>query len=239
MAALRLLLTADLHGRLTRGQVERLGQARREHAALLLDAGDAVTAPNVLVWPWDEPILPRMNAAGYAAMARGNREFFFRRRGMLRKTRTAQFPLLAANLRTREGGDAPDLPGYARLCTAQGDPVGVVGLAREMIPPGGAAEAFSDLRFIPWREAAQEAIAALRGEVAWLVALSHLGPEADDALAQACPEFDLVLGGHAHPPETVVRRLGRTTVVTAPPRMRQLPLITCTGRECQVEMLTT
>ncbi len=236
MAALHILLTADLHGRLRREQARRLAEMRRKYEALLLDAGDAVTAPNVLVWPWEEPIVPRMNEAGYDAMVRGNREFFFRRRGMGRKTRAAGFPVLGLNLQGR--GSEPDSPGSqgdpgssrplqgeAVLESAQGDRVGVIGLAREMIPPGGAAERFSDLRFVPWREAAREAVVRLRGQVAWLVALSHLGPAADEELAALCPELDLVLGGHSHPRETIVRRTGRTTVVTAPPRLREVPLL--------------
>lgn len=223
MGHLRILLTADLHGRLSREQARRLGEARRDYNALLLDAGDALTAPNVLVWPWDEPVLSRMNGAGYSAMALGNREFFFRRRGLLRKTRPAHFLILAVNLRSREGGQA--LQPYALLESPEGDLVGIIGMAREMIGPGSAAEVFSDLRFVPWREAAQEAAGRLRPAVAWLVALSHLGPAGDTELARLCPELDLVLGGHAHPTTTAVSRVGQTTVVTAPARLREVPLI--------------
>lgn len=223
MGHLRILLTADLHGRLSREQARRLGEARRDYGALLLDAGDALTAPNVLVWPWDEPILRRMNEAGYSAMALGNREFFFRRSGLLRKTRPAQFPILAVNLQRREGG--PALPPYGLLESPEGELVGVIGVAREMIAPGSAAEFFSDLRFVRWPEAVQETARRLRPAVAWLVALSHLGPAGDEELARLCPELDLVLGGHAHPTTTAVSRVGQTTVVTAPARLRELPLI--------------
>ncbi len=224
MGHLRILLTADLHGRLSREQARRLGEARGDHGALLLDAGDAITAPNVLVWPWDEPVLHRMNEAGYGAMVLGNREFFFRRTGLLRKTRPARFLVLAANLRPREGAGGVLQP-HGLLESPEGDLVGVIGIAREMIAPGSAAEIFSDLRFVPWREAAQDAARRLRPAVAWLVALSHLGPAGDDELARLCPELDLVLGGHVHPSATVVRRVGQTTVVTAPDRLRELPLI--------------
>ena len=229
MAPLRILLTADLHGRLSREQAARLREARENYGALLLDAGDALTAPNVLVWPWDEPVLRRMNEAGYDAMTLGNREFFFRRRGLERKTRPAGFPVVAANLRRRDGGEAR--APAALLETAAGERVGVIGLAREMIAPGSAEERCSDLRFVPWREAAREAAERLRPAVAWLVALSHLGPEADEELARLCPELDLVLGGHAHPRETLVRRVGgaharRTTVVTAAAYLREVALIT-------------
>ena len=200
-----------------------MSEARRDYSALLLDAGDALTAPNVLVWPWEEPVLRRMNEAGYDAMTLGNREFFYRRRGLDRKTRAANFLVLAANLRPREGHQA--LQPYGLLETAEGEMVGVLGLAREMIAPGSAAEAFSDLCFVPWREAAIEYARRLRPAVAWLVALSHLGPEADEELARLCPELDLVLGGHSHPTETLVRRVGQTTVVTALAHLREVPLL--------------
>jgi 2',3'-cyclic-nucleotide 2'-phosphodiesterase (5'-nucleotidase family) len=240
MAHLRVLLTADLHGRLTREQARRLAEARRDYGALLLDAGDALTAPNVLVWPWDEPILRPMNEAGYAAMTLGNREFFFRRRGLERKTRPARCLVLAANLRSREGRQA--LQPYGLVESPEGDLVGIIGLAREMIAPGSATEAFSDLRFVPWQEAAQGTAERLRPAVAWLVALSHLGRAADEELARLCPELDLVLGGHSHPSATLVSRVGQTTVVTAPARLRDLPLISSvhpqSPSEFTVETLT-
>jgi 2',3'-cyclic-nucleotide 2'-phosphodiesterase (5'-nucleotidase family) len=111
------------------------------------------------------------------------------------------------------------------LDTEEGEKVGVIGLAREMIAPGSASEAFSDLRFMDWREAAREQAERLRPAAAWLVALSHLGPEADEELARLCPELDLVLGGHSHPTETQVRRVGQTTVVTAAAYLREVALI--------------
>ena len=49
MATLTVLHTADLHNRLTRAAAERLKVLREEHSALLLDSGDALSVPNVLV----------------------------------------------------------------------------------------------------------------------------------------------------------------------------------------------
>ena len=62
MGELTLLHTADLHGRLTTAAADRLRELRERHQALLLDSGDAITAPNVLLWPWQEPVLARMTA---------------------------------------------------------------------------------------------------------------------------------------------------------------------------------
>jgi 2',3'-cyclic-nucleotide 2'-phosphodiesterase (5'-nucleotidase family) len=219
MATLSLLCTTDWHGRLTPARARRLRALREERRALLLDCGDALTAPNILLWPWPEGVLRRMNEAGYDAMAAGNREFFFRRSGLLRKTRPANFPVLAANLRGRDG--APVLPPEIVLA-AEGGRVGVFGLMREMIPAGSRLEAVSDLRFVPWQEAARAAVERLAPQADWLVALSHLGPQADEELARLCPELDLLLSGHGHPMASATRQIGTVTVITPAPHGREV-----------------
>lgn len=222
MANLYVLHTSDIHGRLTRAEAERLRQLRQEHGALLLDSGDAVTAGNVFFWPWAERVLLLMNQAGYHAMAVGNREYFFRRRSLQHKTYPAKFAVISTNLRTREG--QPALQDYAILRTAGGDRVGVIGLTPEMIPPGAWWERFSDMRFLPWRQTAQEAVEHLRPEVDWLVALSHLPPAESRELAALCPELDLILAGHGHPDRTRVEQAGAVTLINPPPRLREVVL---------------
>ena len=222
MPTLRLLCTTDLHGALTADLARRLRELRDREGALLLDCGDALTAPNVLVWPWPEAVLRHMNEAGYAAMGAGNREFYFRRAGMRRQLRPAAFPVLAANLAARDG--SPALPSEVVL-EHGGGRVGVVGLMREMMRPGGGLEVFSNLRFLPWREAARAAVERLRPRVHWLLALSHLGREADEELAALCPELDLLVSGHEHPATTSSERSGEVTVVRPVPYLREVAAI--------------
>lgn len=227
MANLQVLHTTDLHGRLTPREAERLRQLREQHQALLLDSGDAVTAGNLFVWPWAEGVLPLMNQAGYQAMALGNREYFFRHRGLRHKTHGAEFPIISTNLRTRRG--QPALQHCAALPTAGGDRVGLIGLTPEMIPPGAWGERFSDMRFVPWRQAAREAVEHLRPEVDWLVALSHLPPADSHELADLCPELDLILAGHGHPDRMQVEQVGRVTLVHTPPQLREVVLARSRG----------
>ncbi|MEA3401176.1 MAG: metallophosphoesterase [Armatimonadota bacterium] len=193
--ALTIVHTSDLHNRLDDARAEALSFMREEGGGLLLDSGDAIAAGNLYVRP-SEPVLELMNAAGYDAMAVGNREYFPRKRGMVYKTRQARFPVLCANVLPREGG----MGHIRRWAVLKRDDlaVGAFGLAPTMIEPGSFWERFSDLRFVDWRRAAREAVEALRGEVEWLVALSHRGAEDDLALAELCPEIDLILGGHSH-----------------------------------------
>jgi len=210
--ALTIIHTADLHARLDDGAAEALGFLRAQSGALLLDSGDAVAAGNIYVLP-DEPVLARMTTAGYDAMAVGNREFFFRKSGMLRKLARTGFPVLCANLLPLAGDLGPVLRWTTLRAGEQ--TVGVFGLAPTMIPPGSWAERFSDLRFLSWEGAAREAVEALRGSCDWLLALSHRGMADDLALAELCPEIDAILGGHTHMSDT--RLLGaRPTLVAHP-----------------------
>ncbi len=209
---LSVVHTADMHDCLDRPRAEALGLLRQQAGALLLDSGDAVGAGNVYV-RLREPVLGRMNEAGYHAMAVGNREFFFRRSGMIRKTRGAQFPVLSANVRARRG----DLGHIQRWITLpfEGQTVGVFGLTPTMIRPGSLWERFADVRHIHWRDAAREASVSLRAEVDWLVALSHRGLDDDLSLAELCPEIDLILGGHSH--DRLTRAVGeRPTLISHP-----------------------
>lgn len=193
--ALTIIHTADLHNRLDHERAEALGFMRENAGALLLDSGDAVGAGNVYVRR-AEPVLERMNAAGYHAMAVGNREFFFRKRGMLFKTRQAQFPVLTTNLLPREG-DFGHIRRWAEFDHG-GERIGIFALTPTMIEPGHLFERLSDVRFLAWEAAAREAVERLRRRVDWLIALSHRGLEDDLALAEICPEIDVVLGGHSH-----------------------------------------
>lgn len=197
--ALTIIHTADLHNRLDDRRAEALGFMREKSGAVLLDSGDAVGAGNVYVRP-TEPVLERMNAAGYHAMAVGNREFFFRKRGMLFKTRQAQFPVLTTNLLPREG-DFGHIRRWVEL-EHGGERIGIFALTPTMIRPGHFFERLSDLRFLPWEAAAREAVERLGDRVDWLIALSHRGIEDDRALVEICPEIDLILGGHSHAQDT-------------------------------------
>jgi 2',3'-cyclic-nucleotide 2'-phosphodiesterase (5'-nucleotidase family) len=197
MTPLVVLHTSDLHNHIGLAEAGRLRNLRVEHQALLVDSGDAIWAGNVFVKPGPEQAIRRMNEAGYAAMAMGNREYFFRATGLLMKTAEARFPVLCANLLPRSGS-LGHVQRWSILESPQGARVGFFGLSPLMIPPGSWAEPFSDLRFIGHDRATREALAALRPACDWVVCLSHIGFAADCALAERFADIDLILGGHSH-----------------------------------------
>lgn len=206
-----LLHTADLHGQLTAAKAARLRELKAERQALLLDSGDALQSPNLLAFPWPERAVRLMNEAGYDAMCAGNREYGLTRGFLQAKLGAAQFPVLSANL-LQKRAPLPQLQRWTVL-EAAGVRVGLFGLTEPILPPGSAFERFCGYRFVPPLPAAAEAVAALRGQVDVLVALTHYGRGNERELAEACPEIDLVLCGHWHVAAPSLERVGHTTVV--------------------------
>ncbi len=229
MTSVSLLHTADMHNRLTTEAAQRLREVRQQNTALLVDSGDAIGALNVTVRR-SEPIIKLMNVAGYAAMAIGNREYFFHKRGMLHKTSAATFAMLSANIQPVQG-DMGHIKRWTMVAAPDGSRVGLFGLTPTMIAPGSWVERLSDIRFLPWQEAAQQAVTALRGQADWLIALSHLGQERDRRLIELLPEIDVILGGHSHPQMTEIEEFSGTLASYPRPYAKEAVLITLSKQQ--------
>ena len=200
MHTLHLLHTNDFHNHLSNGQADAIRRTKAGlESVLLLDAGDAVSAGNVGVRPGGEPILVRMTETGYDAMTLGNREFHVADALLRAKIGKAGFPVLCANARWREdrGEALPVVPSLVRTMP-DGLRVGVFGLTVPMVTPRMAARVVSAFLFDDPVATARAQIARLRAEVEVLVALTHIGLRQDEKLAAACPELDLIIGGHSH-----------------------------------------
>jgi len=218
-----------MHSRLTAQAAQQLREVREQHHALLLDSGDAIRALNVTVRR-SEPIIELMNIAGYTAMTIGNREYFFRKRGMLHKTRAADFAILSANIQPVQG-DMGHIKRWTTVAAPDGSRVGLFGLTPTMIASGSWVERLSDMRFLPWQQATQQAVTALRGQVDWLIALSHLGQEHDRCLLEMFPQIDVILGGHSHPPVTGIAEISGTVTSYPRPYAREAVLITLSRQQ--------
>ncbi len=200
MPTLHILHTNDFHNHLSTNQAAFIRHTRDAlPGALLLDAGDAVSAGNIGVRPGGEPILTLMGEIGYDAMTLGNREFHIADALLRLKISKAPFPLLCANIRWREDqGDALPTQSYIVQAGPDGLRVGVFGLTVPMVTPRMAARVVSAFLFDDPIDTARAQVAALRPQVDVLVALTHIGLREDERLARACPELDLIIGGHSH-----------------------------------------
>ena len=197
---LTVLHTNDFHNHLSAAGAAFIQKekAKRENV-LLLDAGDAISAGNVGVRPGGEPILTLMADTGYDAMTLGNREFHVADTLLRLKISKAGFPVLCANIRWREdkGETLPVIAAFEKTLPS-GLRVGVFGLTVPMVTPRMTARLVSAFVFDDPVEAAHVQIARLRPKVDALIALTHIGLREDERLAAACPELDLIIGGHSH-----------------------------------------
>ena len=197
---LTVLHTNDFHNHLSAPQAAYIQseKGKRENV-LLLDSGDAISAGNVGVRPGGEPILTLMSAIGYDAMTLGNREFHVADTLLRLKISKADFPALCANIRWREdkGETLPVLPSWVKTLP-NGLRVAVFGLTVPMVTPRMTARLVSAFVFDDPVQAARDQIARLRPKADALIALTHIGLREDERLAAACPELDLIVGGHSH-----------------------------------------
>ncbi len=237
MTPLTLIQTADMHGKLTMEIARRLGDLKLRHNALLLDCGDALDAPNYLPSPAIppariSPVAAAMNAAGYDAMAMGNREYGWRGSTINAKLAGLQFPVLSANIVLQDTRIV-----RSTLTLQAGDyTVGLFALTPNMAPAGSLAQRTSDIQFIDPEQAAHSAIADLRTHAEGalkptiIIALMHwgveTGPEGDQArLIHSLPDLDLVLAGHAHVEAGALDNIGPTTVSRCASHAREAAIL--------------
>jgi len=206
--------TSDLHGRLSGEAAERI-RALKESApgSLLLDSGDAVSAGNVGVRLFGEPVLRAMGEIGYHAMAMGNREFHPWPLMFRHKLKDLRFPLLCANLRPPRPGPVVS---HQVFSLSEGSSAAVFGLCVPMIPDGHWARWISPYRFEDPIETAGRLVQGLRKEAHLVIALTHLGMEQDRMLAELVPGIDLILGGHDHAKAGEPLRIGKCLIARAP-----------------------
>lgn len=209
-----------------------IGQTAMDEAPwMLLHAGDASVGDFMHLLPAgnaDAPRLPELEilaSLGCTAMTLGNHEFDFSSPGLVEALtnslgQPAAFPLLSANilLPTDPEDDASRLAIWVQPSIVKSYPgftVGIIGLTTPMTTylsdPGsvGFEEDEAVLGSLLYSTAA-----ALRdGGCNFVILLSHMGMQADKALAANVPGIDLIVGGHDHRatkhPVRVVNPLGK------------------------------
>jgi 2',3'-cyclic-nucleotide 2'-phosphodiesterase (5'-nucleotidase family) len=206
--------TNDFHNKLTDAQAERLRKMKEATpGAILLDCGDAIWSGNVYLRPGGEPILKRMNYAGYDAMCMGNREFHFMAAGLRHKIGWAEFPVLSANIRPTNGARLPVLPHIT--LERNGLRVTIMGLSVPMITERMLSRKVSSYVFDDPIETAARLVPELRPHCDLLVSLNHIGLHLDRKLAETVPGIDLIVGGHTHAVLESAEMVGETPIVQA------------------------
>lgn len=233
--------TSDLHGRIERGvvfsgYVDNLRKTRqRDGGVVLVDAGDMFQGTIAANETEGAAVIRLYNAIGYDAAAIGNHEFDYgpvgpaaipaspaddRRGALLAAVKQARFPVLNANLLSKESGKPVQWPGVvpSAMLTVAGVKIGVVGVTTEDTLKSTFAPNVDDLRVGDLAEAVTAQARKLREQGAKVViAAAHAGGgcksfDNPDDLTSCMPDqetsmlaralepnlVDVIIGGHTH-----------------------------------------
>jgi 2',3'-cyclic-nucleotide 2'-phosphodiesterase (5'-nucleotidase family) len=164
---LTILYTNDEHGWIeegpeTDGAAKLMGLWRDAEGYtvngdfLILSGGDNWTGPAISTWFQGESTVDVMNTMEYDASTLGNHEFDFTVDGLRARIAQADFPFLAANIRTKGTSASPAFATPFTIKNVNGIRVGLVGLASTTTPWTTFPAYVEDYDFIGYQEALQE-----------------------------------------------------------------------------------
>ena len=167
-------------------------------AVLTLDAGDFWQGTHFFRtggMPWAREAMRRMP---WDAVTLGNHEFDLGCETLAQYVKALPFPVLAANLEKNPACPLSTVPLPATVVKdLNGVKVGIIGLAND--EGKDISEACPNTDFANRTKALERAAAELeKAGVKHIIAVTHVGYEADQALARAVPAIDVIVGGHTH-----------------------------------------
>ncbi len=215
---LQILATSDLHGKFcpwdyalntesTSGSMVQLATAineKRNDNTLVLDAGDTIQDNSADLFLDEEvhPMIAAMNYIGYDAWTTGNHEYNYGMDVLRSVVATQEAEVLAGNV-WDENGDPVGKP-YA-IFEKAGLKIAVIGMVTPNITRWDAAN-LADCTVTDPVEESKKAIAEVKDEVDVIIGLMHMDIDNEYGvansgvtdLANACPEFDLIIASHGH-----------------------------------------
>ncbi|MDD4196347.1 MAG: bifunctional UDP-sugar hydrolase/5'-nucleotidase [Syntrophorhabdaceae bacterium] len=222
-ASLRILYVNDFHGfaeshkRIGSDELQggiahcafRAAELRKEKPSLLLAAGDMIQGDTWANLFAGRSSIDVMNEMGFDAMVVGNHEFDFGKAVLARRIEEAKFPVLAANVT----GFDPLKPYVIR--EIDGLKIAIIGVVTEETPSATHPSNVAGLQFLPVTKTVERYVTELRDKVDLIVVLSHIGYNADMALASAVKGIDVIVGGHSHTKAVKEIMVGNTIIVQA------------------------
>ena len=180
----------------------------------LLVAGDAFSGTPFSSMYRGQMEFAFLNAVRVDAMCLGNHEFDYGADRLRDLLPMAEFPVLAANVTPAVMDEWTTFAGETAWLDAGAKKVLVIGLTTPDTPVTTAPRNVAGLAFHDPTEVAARLAERYKGEADLVVALTHLGFDADLALAKAVPALDVVVGGHTHTKVTEPARAGNAVVVS-------------------------
>ena len=163
-----------------------------------------------------------LNLLGLDWATLGNHEFDIPEAAFRARLAESKFRIVASNVTDAAGalfpGTVPDA--VVPVKTPSGlVRIGLIGLTID-------ANKQPWVRYTPAVDAAQAAVARLKGKCDVIVALTHLALDGDRQIAEQVPEIDLILGGHEHENWVIERGPNFTPIVKADANVRTVAVVT-------------
>lgn len=153
-----------------------------------------------------------LNALGLDLVTFGNHEFDLKEDQLLARLEESRFAWTSANVTRASGGAFPKVSRHEVL-DVQGVRIGVVSVTLNSNPQPFVSYADPIDSF-------RKELESLRGQADVVVGLTHLAFDQDQALAEALPEVDLILGGHEHENTRAYRGSDFTPILKADANVR-------------------
>jgi 2',3'-cyclic-nucleotide 2'-phosphodiesterase (5'-nucleotidase family) len=185
-----------------------LQQERSKHTNVFFLVGGDNFSGNPVVDqynPRGEPMLELLNRLKVDVMTMGNHDFDYGQEVLKNFMQRAQFPILCANVNAHQGIIPQPEPFYI-LETKDKLKIAVLGLLaleNEDNTPSTHPLNIKGLTFNDPLETAKN-FKYLKDKSDIFIALTHLGSDIDEKLAQALGELDLIVGAHSH---TVIKNM--------------------------------
>lgn len=222
-----IIHTNDIHGRVQpSGSVLGLAKistivnnVRNQYAyTFLVDGGDTFHGTTFATIGEGLSVLRAMNAVGYDLMVAGNHDFNYGQDRLLELSQLANFPILAANVRYTDTGDAFLNP-YV-IQNFGGVRVGFFGMASPETLYKTHPRNVEGLDFVSPIESAREMVSILSPITDVIVMLAHVGIDEDTIettidVATAVPGIDIIIDGHSHNLLPEGLRVGNTLIAQA------------------------
>jgi 5'-nucleotidase len=211
-------------------EVRSLRAQRPQGSVLLLDGGDLLTGTPLTDMELDGAkggaMMKLLGRVGYDLWVVGNHEFDKGLDNLAALTRISPIPVLSANLRA-PGGQRPLLPHQkSSEIVRVGDlRVAVIGATTDALARLMNARDFSRLELLKVEAAVRAEVQRLAPKVDVVVVLSHIGLDADRALARAVPGIDVIVGAHSHTRLTHAEVVEDTWIVQAGSYGRSLGVV--------------
>jgi 5'-nucleotidase/UDP-sugar diphosphatase len=207
--------TTPVSGAAYLARMIEIERAKNPEGTVLLSAGDMFQGTPVSNIFRGRPVIEVMNYLRFDASAIGNHELDWGRGALGEIESLAKFPFLAGNIVDGNGKYLSGTRPYVIL-TRKNMRIGIIGLTTPETVYSTMPASVSGLVFEDPVKVLPSLIREVRDKGARIViALTHLGLQADKELASQVAGIDVIVGGHTHTVVSDPVKIGKTIIVQA------------------------